>query len=393
MSILVHLIHLITHKHESPRQPAAPAPAVPQGCGLDNLMASIQRTNSSSSVASSTGATAGGSTSSRANSPPPPSHLGVEVTAAVATTTIAQEEAPAVEQEPAPTPAPAPAELEAPTMAFKPPPASKVAVLAPTGSILAVEPSAASGAGLFKAPPRKAVGGKSLGARKLGARRMGAVPLGAAGGNDGGMASFDETAKQAAAAQEAAAQATKDKAAAEEARREQERQMFAPSSASAKPFESPRSSKPDWGAPLPQSPAVADAMRGLNISSSSPATEPAAASSSLASSARFANAKGIGSDQLFGRDDEDPDARYQRQQKLAALGGARGISSNMYFDNGSGDGGGLGSSNSGYDVDSPSLQEAAEVAAERARQLGQSVARGVGFLKNAGADLLDSFRG
>jgi hypothetical protein len=209
------------------------------------------------------------------------------------------------------------------------------------------------------------------------------------------MASFDETAKQAAAAQAAQQQAAKDRAAAEEARKKEDLQFFA-SANSKKPYESPRAAQPDWGAPLPASPAVADAMRGLSLSSSG-GSKPAEAASNLAGSARFANAKGIGSDQLFGRDEEDADERYERQRKLAALGGARAISSDQYFDRADGMegmGGSWGGGGGGYgNVDSPSLSEAAEVAAERARQLGQSAAKAVGFLKAAGSDLLDSLRG
>ena len=223
---------------------------------------------------------------------------------------------------------------------------------------------------------------------------MGAGPAGAGSVAADTAFGFDETAKQAEAAKAAAVVAAQERAAEAEARKQQDAQMFA--AAGPKRSGSSSYSSSDWAAPLPSSPAVADAMRGLSLSSASghASSEPAAAaaSSSLASSARFANAKGIGSDQLFGQDDEDPDARYQRQQKLAALSGARAISSDMYYGNGDGMGSdGMGSSP--YSAESPGLNEAAELAAERARQLGQSVARGVGFLKAAGSDIFDSLRG
>jgi hypothetical protein len=47
-------------------------------------------------------------------------------------------------------------------------------------------------------------------------------------------------------------------------------------------------------------------------------------------------AQGISSDQLFGyHDDDTSEARHERMTKLSALHGARAISSDMYFNDGS----------------------------------------------------------
>ena len=81
-------------------------------------------------------------------------------------------------------------------------------------------------------------------------------------------------------------------------------------------FHHSTSGKYAWSAPLPNSPAIAASFfgstggtgnNGTDLSSSGAATAAGPAST------RFSSAKGIGSDQFFGLDEESADARYARQ--------------------------------------------------------------------------------
>ena len=103
---------------------------------------------------------------------------------------------------------------------------------------------------------------------------------------------------------------------------------------------------------------------------------------------RFSSSKGISSDQLFGlEEDNPPDARYMRQSKLSSLSGARAISSDMYFDRAPEPASPYESAGQSFDT-----REMAEQAADKLRNVGQGVAKGVSFIKDAGGSLLESLQ-
>lgn len=164
---------------------------------------------------------------------------------------------------------------------------------------------------MYKNPPRK-VAAKSMGARKMGARKMGDSNGGGATTGASSMGSFEETEKQAADAKAAAEQMAKDKEQAEKDRKANELSMFMNGG-------TPR--KNDWSAPLAPSPVIHD-LYGRGTTSSPSEPDPTVSTGPLA--ARFSTAKGIGSDQLFGDDEDTPEVRYERQTKLAGLGGGTG---------------------------------------------------------------------
>lgn len=238
------------------------------------------------------------------------------------------------------------------------------------GADLVVGGVSGTGSGVFKTGPRKSTV-KGLGARKLGARKMGTEGPGASSG----MASFEEAARQATEAQAAAKQAAQDREQAEKDRKARELNAFL--------GHTPRSgtTMQDWAAPLPASPVVQE----YRLAVTREETGPSVSTGPLA--AKFSTAKGIGSDQLFGNDEETADIRHERQTKLAGLHGARAISSDMYFGDGQDRDCARGSYAGGPDVD-----ELAAQAAERLRSVGQNVARGVGLLKDASSNFFESFR-
>jgi len=250
-----------------------------------------------------------------------------------------------------------------------------------TAATAAGSSSSSSSSSMFKNPPRKTTAAKSMGARKLGAMKMGGGSSSSSSSSSGyGMGTFEDTAKQATEAKAAAEQAARDYEQAERDRKAKDLSVFMGST--------PRSAgggRQDWAAPLPASPVIQE-YRGRGEGGRE---EPGPTVSTGPLAARFSTAKGIGSDQLFGNDDETPDVRYERQTKLAGMGGARAISSDMYFGNGQeGGSGGRG----GYNPESPNVDELAAQAAEKLRNVGQGVARGVGLLKDASSNFFDSFR-
>lgn len=356
---------------ESPCEAAAPA----HGCGLDNLLMSYQPKEAGSSTIAREEAGASPS--------PEPEAVAVAVAGAPAPVVVV-----------AAPPAPPVLVMEDRKPASKQSTTPREAGGLSTSNSLAVgmgelklttgtsssseaetpAPGAAAPTLMFKNPPRKTTAAKSMGARKLGARKMG-DPASTGGGAS--MGTFEETEQQAKDAEAAAQQAAK----VETDRKANDLNQFMGST--------PRSGgRQDWAAPLPPSPVIHESLYKPSHGSASTEAGPIVSTGPLA--ARFSTAKGIGSDQLFGNDDETPDMRYERQTKLAAMSGNRAISSDMYFGNGE-DPSQYGSSP--YNVDSPDLNAVAEQAAERLRNVGQGVARGVGLLKDASSTFFDSLRG
>jgi len=376
----VHLSKLVADKMMSDAnalEPSTPSDAAVAtvGCGLDNLMLSFQP-NKDPAI-----------DREEATASPPAQLPEPEPVEVVAPTP--------------PTPAPAPVLPPAPVMIKQEPrPVGRLSTsssprdasnsLAVGAGDLQTSTAAATAAGsssssssssMFKNPPRKTTAAKSMGARKLGAMKMGGVSSSSGSSSSGGygMGTFEDTAKQATDAKAAAEQAARDYEQAERDRKAKDLSAFMGST--------PRSGgRQDWAAPLPASPVIQE-YRGRGEGGRE---EPGPAVSTGPLAARFSTAKGIGSDQLFGNDDETPDMRYERQTKLAGMGGARAISSDMYFGNGQEGGSGGGG---GYNPESPNVDELAAQAAEKLRNVGQGVARGVGLLKDASSNFFDSFRG
>ena len=325
----VHLSKLVADKMLSDASVLEPPPTSDTsvaaiGCGLDNMMLSFQPNKDPAVVREEAVA-----------SPP----------------TQQQEREPVVAAAPtSPTPAPAPVLPPAPVMIKQEPrPVGRLStsssprdasnsIAVGAGDLQTMTPAAATAAGnssssgsssMFRNPPRKTTATKSMGARKLGATKVGGVS--SKSSSDSGMGTFEDTAKQATEAKAAAEQAARDYEQAERDRKARDLNVLMGSTS-----HSACGGRKDWAAPLPASPVIQEYRGRMEGGKQEPG--PTVSTGPLA--ARFSTAKGIGSDQLFGNDDETPDMRYERQTKLAGMSGARAISSDMYF--GDGQEGGIG---------------------------------------------------
>lgn len=309
----VHLSKLVADKMLTDASALEPLPASETavaaiGCGLDNMMLSYQP-NKDPAI-----------DREEAAASPPAQQQELEPVEVVAPTS--------------PTPAHAPMLPPAPVMIKQEPrPVGRLSTNSSprdASNILAVgaadlqttttfaATAAGNSSGMFRNPPRKTTAAKSMGARKLGATKVGGIS--SKSSSDCGMGTFEDTAKQAAEAKAAAEQAARDYEQAERDRKARDLNVFMGNSSN-----SAGGGRQDWAAPLPASPVIQEYRGRMEGGKQEPG--PTVSTGPLA--ARFSTAKGIGSDQLFGNDDETPDMRYERQTKLAGMSGARAISSDI----------------------------------------------------------------